>query len=109
MRGSQSLGFKNVFLRKIQSISYGDGNGQVFFTFDWLDFRMEFETTIGQNSLIFVCFETGYHRTTEYTTKCWGSERDINGPWRGPRSETKGTLGPAGAQNLWYDSGYISI
>ena len=40
---------------------YGDGNGQVFFTFDWLDFRMEFETTIGQNSLFFVCFETGYH------------------------------------------------
>ena len=57
----------------------------------------------------FASMEFRMLRTTEYTTKCWGSERDINGPWRGPRSETKGTLGPAGAQNLWYDSGYISI
>ena len=91
MRGSQSLGFKNVFLRKIQSISYGDRNGQVLFTFDWLDFRMEFETTIGQNLLFFVCFETGYHPI--FSVFVWRAEtaspsiRDSPiRPRRGPKS-----------------------
>ena len=91
MLGSQILGFKNASLSKFQPISYGDGNGQVFFTFDWLDFRMEFETTIGQNSLIFVCFETGYH--PKFSVFVWRAEtaspsiRDSPiRPRRGPKS-----------------------
>ena len=56
MRGSQILRFKYVSLCKMQPISYGDGNGKIFFTFNLLIFCMEFETAIGQDLLFFHMF-----------------------------------------------------
>ena len=53
MQGSQTSGFKNVSSGKIHPILYGDGNGLVYFTFDWQCFCMEFKAAVRQ-SLLFL-------------------------------------------------------